>query len=317
MIRAFALFACLLTVCITASSAFIRHVQHGVGCDGWPACYRAAQVAVPIVTAAPTAEAPGAVRVARSLHRVSATLVGVLVLFVTLFGWSSMRAAQRVVTALALLDTAFLAWLGRYTPHELPLVTLGNLIGGLLLVAALAWIVAARRGAGARPGATGATGTTGATAASGAARIAVAGFVLLGALAWSGTMTGARHVIDACGTLWCADAHLDWAAMDPVRVMVALDAAAARGIHLGHRLVALLFVALVAALALRLRGARPALAASLAVLALAQALLGAGTALGVQPLASATLHNVVAALLAALLAVVAAPAQPGRGGAPA
>lgn len=130
-------------------------------------------------------------------------------------------------------------------------------------------------------------------------------------------MTGARHVIDACGTLWCADAHLDWAAMDPVRVMVALDAAAARGIHLGHRLVALLFVALVAALALRLRGARPALAASLAVLALAQALLGAGTALGVQPLASATLHNVVAALLAALLAVVAAPAQPGRGGAPA
>ncbi|GMV00426.1 MAG: COX15/CtaA family protein [Burkholderiaceae bacterium] len=309
MIRALALFACLLTVCITASSAFIRHTQNGVGCDGWPACYRAAQVAT--ATAAPTAEAPGAVRIARSLHRVSATLVGVLVLFVTLFGWSSMRAAERVVTALALLDTAFLAWLGRYTPHDLPLVTLGNLIGGLLLVAALAWIVAARRGASARSGA------TGTTAASGAAGIAVAGFVLLGALAWSGTMTGARHVIDACGTLWCADAHLDWAAMDPVRVMVALDAAAARGIHLGHRLVALLFVALVARLALRLRGARPVLAASLAVLALVQALLGAGTALGVQPLASATLHNVVAALLAALLAVAAALAQPGRGGAPA
>lgn len=309
MIRILAVLACLLTVCITASSAFIRHTQNGVGCDGWPACYRAAQVAT--ATAAPTAEAPGAVRIARSLHRVSATLVGVLVLFVTLFGWSSMRAAERVVTALALLDTAFLAWLGRYTPHDLPLVTLGNLIGGLLLVAALAWIVAARRGASARSGA------TGTTAASGAAGIAVAGFVLLGALAWSGTMTGARHVIDACGTLWCADAHLDWAAMDPVRVMVALDAAAARGIHLGHRLVALLFVALVARLALRLRGARPVLAASLAVLALVQALLGAGTALGVQPLASATLHNVVAALLAALLAVAAALAQPGRGGAPA
>ena len=43
MIRVVALLACLLVVCITASSAFIRHWQNGVGCEGWPVCYRPAQ----------------------------------------------------------------------------------------------------------------------------------------------------------------------------------------------------------------------------------------------------------------------------------
>ncbi len=342
MIRVLALLACLLTVCITASSAFIRHAQNGVGCDGWPACYRAAQAAADARAAdaraadaaqsgatadaaaatAPTAEASGAVRIARSLHRVSATLVGVLVLLVAVFGWSSMRGAERIAAAVALGDTVFLAWLGRYTPHDLPLVTLGNLVGGLLLAAALAWIAAARRGRGAASALAGPAGSAGSLTpgTAGAARIALVALALLGLLAWGGTMIGARHAIDACDTPQCTGARFDPAAMNPVRATVAVDTAAARGMHLAHRAVGLVFAALAALLALRLRSARPALAAWLAALALAQILLGAGTALGTQALTTATLHNAVAALLAAALAAVAGGregAQPVPDGAPA
>jgi len=328
MIRVLALLACLLTVCITASSAFIRHAQNGVGCDGWPACYRAAQAAAETRAAgiaqsrgaadaatatataiAPTAEATAAVRIARSLHRVSATLVGVLVLLVAVFGWSSMRGAERIAAAVALVDTVFLAWLGRYTPHDLPLVTLGNLVGGLLLAAALAWIAAARsrRGAGAAGAANASAGSAGSAGSgtAGAARIALAALALLGLLAWGGTMIGARHAIDACDTPLCAGARFDPAAMNSFRATVVVDVAAARGMHLAHRVAGLVFAALVALLALRLRGVRPVLAAWLTTLVIAQILLGAGTALGAQALTTATLHNAVAALLAAALAAVA------------
>ncbi|MFO1300759.1 MAG: COX15/CtaA family protein [Burkholderiaceae bacterium] len=319
MIRVLAIVACLLTVCITASSAFIRHWGNGVGCEGWPDCYRAAHgsgaatatavepsgqagprgrdaldAAVATIANVPSVDAPPPVRIARALHRVSATLAGVLVLLVVVFGWSSMGGGARIAAAVALVDTVFLSWLGRYTPHDLPLVTLGNLVGGLLLAVALAWIAAARGGRGVPPG---------------SRNVAVAGLALLGLLAWGGTMIGARHAIDACATPLCASgARFDAAAIDPTRATVSLDAAAAQGLHVAHRLVGLLLAMVAAMLALRLRVARPAVAAWLALLVVAQGLLGAGTALGTQPLLTTTLHNAVAALLAVALAAVAGSA---------
>src|SRR5690606_18376974 len=253
MIRVLALVACLLTVCITASSAFIRHWQNGVGCEGWPACYRAAQppaqvpsspaaadgqgaldAAVATIARVPAGDAPAPVRAARALHRVTATLAGVLVLLVVAFGWSTMGANERIAAAVALVDTVFLSWLGRYTPHDLPLVTLGNLIGGLLLAVALAWIAAARRGRkrAAPPGAhgqgadgQGADGQGGARrgdlagdAARGVRPFAIAALVLLALIAWGGTMIGERHAIDACSTPTCASgAAFDIAALDPMQ----------------------------------------------------------------------------------------------------
>src|SRR5690606_32698241 len=252
MIRVLALVACLLTVCITASSAFIRHWQNGVGCEGWPVCYRAAQppaqvpstaaadgqgaldAAVATIARVPAGDAPGPVRAARALHRVTATLAGVLVLLVVAFGWSTMGGGERIAAAVALVDTVFLSWLGRYTPHDLPLVTLGNLIGGLLLAAALAWIAAARRGRkrAAPPGAhgqgadgQGADGQGGARrgdlagdAARGVRPFAIAALVLLALIAWGGTMIGERHAIDACSTPTCASgAAFDIAALDPMQ----------------------------------------------------------------------------------------------------
>ena len=331
MIRVLALVACLLTVCITASSAFIRHWGNGVGCEGWPDCYRAAHTsgaaaasdaaratdaartsaaessgqagprergaldaAVATIANVPSVDAPPPVRIARALHRVSATLAGVLVLLVVVFGWSSMGGGARIAAAVALVDTVFLSWLGRYTPHDLPLVTLGNLVGGLLLAVALAWIAAARGGPGVAPG---------------SRNPALTGLALGRPPAWGGTTIGARHAIDACATPLCASgARFDAAAIDPTRATVPVDAAAAQGLHVAHRLVGLLLAIAVALLVLRLRAARPVVAAWLALLVAAQLLLGVGTALGTQPLLTTTLHNAVAALLAVALAAVAGSA---------
>lgn len=329
MIRALALLACLLTVCITASSAFIRHWQGGLACEGWPECYRGvgratasaggaatapAAAATPADRSAlgaamsglariPEAEAPASVRIARGLHRVSATVAGVLVLLVVAFGWSTMSTGGRVAAAVALADTVFLSWLGRFTPHDVPLVTVGNLVGGLLLAAALAWIAAGRGGAAAR------------AAPRGTQRTALVALALLALLAWGGTMIGARHAVDACSTPLClADARFVAAAFDPTQAVVEVDVGAQRGLHVAHRLLGLGLAFVVGLLALRLRAARPGVAVWLVALVAAQVLLGVGTALGTQPLVTATLHNAVAALLVVALAAVAGAATAARGG---
>ncbi|MCC7041552.1 MAG: COX15/CtaA family protein [Burkholderiales bacterium] len=327
MIRLLAVVAALATVCITASSAFIRHAQNGVGCADWPACYRAmataphgpgpaatvghagSDVASPAQRATATTDLPG-VRAARALHRASATLVGVVVLFVAVLGWSALAAAGRGVAAAAVVVTAFLAWLGRYTPHDLPLVTLGNLLGGLVLTAALAWVAAALRvksKATPPPAATAPAARTGPPVAAAAIRRgALAALALLALAAWTGTMIGARHAIDACGAAPCASG-VQWvaAAFDPFQALAPVEAGAGRGLHVAHRVVTLAFAVVVGLVAWRLRRVQRGLAVALALLVVAQVLIGAATVQGAQPLVSTTLHNAVAALLALVLGFAA------------
>lgn len=330
MIRWLAILACALTVCITASSAFIRHSQAGLGCPDWPdgACVadaaRLPRADAPAARAQPApqpgvisgaipgaqsaAQLPG-VRTARALHRVSAMLVGVLVLLIAVFGWSSMRTGARAALAFALLDTAFLAWLGRFTPHPVPLVTLGNLVGGIALAAAFAWIAASlRRSAGRAASGGAATRPVAAPAPS----IAVfAALALLASAAWIGTMIGAHEAIGVCDGARCAGPlRVDAGALDPLREVQPIDASAARGLHWLHRLVgaAFAFAALVVAARVRRSGA-PSAAALLAALLAAQVVAGIGTTIGVQPLATATLHNAFATLLAVALAALAAQAR--------
>lgn len=326
MIRLVALVAALLTVCITASSAFIRHAQNGVGCVDWPACYRTAHAtaAAPGIAASPapgtTSHPPAAVtaktddlpgvRSARALHRVSATTVGVLVLVVTVLGWTSLAVSGRVAAVVAVTVTAFLAWLGRYTPHDLPLVTLGNLVGGLLLTAVLGWVAAAlhRRGGAGSP-------AVDASAPAGAAitRSALVALALVALLAYSGTMIGARHAIDACATPLCmSGARPSVAAFDPWQASPALDAGARQGLQVAHRIVALAFALAVGLLAWRLRATRRRLAVWLVVLVAAQVVIGAATSIGIRPLVAATLHNVVATLLVMTLGIVAGGARASR-----
>lgn len=303
-----AILACLLTLCITASSALIRHWQAGLGCEGWTGCAAVFPNRAEASVALPAADPPPAIRVARLTHRVSASAVGLLVVFVVLFGWSRFSAGQKVAAAIALADTLFLAWLGRYTPHGLPLVTVGNVGGGMLLAGALAWIAAAPGTAPASAGALPAGRS--APVPSRAAGSAVLALLLLALLVFDGTMISARGAVDACPQLLCLDgASFGLAAFDPW-AQGSVPPAEGMTMHLLHRALALAFVAAALRAAERAWTGPSARARGLAALIvgllLAQVALGLATAFGAGPLASATLHNAVAVLLVAALAALAA-----------
>ena len=193
MIRSLAILACLLTMCITGASAFIRHAQAGLGCDGRAECVqpsvaRASGSGASVDLQPASADQSRAVVVARTLHRVSASVVGLLAIGLLVFGWNGLPRSGRVAAVSALLISAFLAWLGRYTPHPVPWVTIGNVGGGFALIAAFACVAACRgRGlAWARPQDAG---------------LAIAAGALLVVLLWLGLMIGARDAIPACPTL--------------------------------------------------------------------------------------------------------------------
>lgn len=299
--RKLALVACLLTVCITAASALIRHWQGGLDCQRWTACHervgKAPTAAGQPGVGDPQSEPPAVIGATRTLHRVSATAVGLLVVGLAIFGWNGFGTSRRIAAVVALVDTVFLSWLGRYTPHDLPLVTIGNLGGGFLLVGALAWIATAggnRRGVASRG-------------------LAVSALAMLAVLAWFGVMIGGRSAIGVCTDPLClAGAVFDAAAFDPwLPFSSAASAASGQALHLAHRAAAVLFAIIVVMLALRIaraadhRGNGRFIAASLLVLLVAQSLLGYATAIGTLPLISATLHNIGAALLVASLTAAA------------
>lgn len=120
-------------------SAFMRLTQAGLGCSDWPACY--GQVSASLQTG-------HGVAAARLAHRVVASLVLILAITLTL---STLATAPRLKRegrlALALLLLALgLAVLGIVTPGaRLPAVTMGNLLGGFLMLA-LCWRLAAPSG---------------------------------------------------------------------------------------------------------------------------------------------------------------------------
>ena len=302
MIRRLALLACIFTLCITAASAFIRNTQAGLGCSPWPGCLEQqaqARGGSGVLRMAPAAAAPGevdAVFVARALHRISAVLVGLLALGIVLFGWSRFGAPDRAAAAFALVDTVFLSWLGRYTPHDLPLVTIGNVLGGFALAAAFGWIAAG--------------GSSRASAGLAWAALALAG--LQSAL---GVTIGARDAVGACATALCLpQAAVDPAVFDPRVALAIASAADGQALHLAHRLLAIAVAACVLLLVLRPApgGSRagtgrrlPALGALACILLLAP--LGLATASGLLGPGGGTLHNVLAGTCLVLLAVAARP----------
>ncbi len=275
MMRRVALVACLLTVCITAASAYIRHWQAGLGCAQRADCRIVAtgEVAAGQVQSVQQAmkrvvsgEAPAEVSVARALHRVSATTVGLLVVVIGFVGWSRLAGSDRRAIVVAVALTLALAWVGLYAAHPTLFVTTGNVLGGFALGAALAWIAAARVPASSAGG----QRTRGATFAWGA-------LALVSAIAVIGVAIAARETSD-------------------------VDAAT---LHLAHRVLAFAFAALTLFVLIASGRRAPVLGAALAVAVFAQVALGLSNAFSDTPLVAATAHNAVAALIVAMLAAIA------------
>jgi heme A synthase len=133
----------LLMFVVTSASAWLRLAQPRPACFDWPACRGTDRPSAPAVVTAVMGE-PGALVRVRGVHRVAAALVLVLVLVVAALAlvWPPRHgAAGRVALALLVLALALSA-LGIVTPGSRATgVMLGNLLGGLLMLA-LSWRLA-------------------------------------------------------------------------------------------------------------------------------------------------------------------------------
>lgn len=292
----------LLVLIVIAVSALIRLAQAGLDCAGWPACY--VHQAAATEQANPPVPDSVTIAVARGIHRIAATAVGILLLGIVLVGWDKFSGVTAKVTALAAIAlTAFLAWLGRYTPSELPAVVLGNMLGGMTLFGLLWWL------AGGPP-------------ESSRKRGAAVPFAVLALLALQmalGGMLSARRQLLSCTTLpscngrwWPPD--VDGGLFNPFASngdMAADGAALVLAHRFGAIVIALIFGG-IALSAIRAGGRAARVAKLLLVLLAVQGLLGASLALIERPLPLAVLHNFGAALLVATLVSLLWPKEKPR-----
>lgn len=278
LIRWAALAGVVLVLLVTTSSAYLRLRTAGLGCEEWPACYGPGY-----------SERVQVQPAARLVHRLSATAAGACVIAIIALALVDPRRMRReLLLAFALLGvTAFLAVLGRTGMSlRVPAVALGNVLGGF------AMLIFFLRVALMRP-----PGATGSTASHVAARVALAAVfvqVALGVLtsaSWSGAACAG---LDACASM---PAGADWRAFDPFRF-----AAASPLVHMTHR-VASVGVALAVTLFVWQLRPRDRLACNLlALLLVAQIVVGMTLVARDLPLVAAVAHNVLAGALVLAIA---------------
>jgi cytochrome c oxidase assembly protein subunit 15 len=287
-----------LTFAVIVASAWLRLAQAGLGCVDWPTCYGAAVMG--------KVEQPSLLFASmRIMHRIAASAVAFLVIVIAAVGLGRMRrelGCARLAGVIIAL-TLFLAVLGTVTPGaQLPAVTLGNLVGGMALLAAMEWLRLVTREAPCRTR----------FAASPALTLGIALLALqltLGALV-SATYAGAScPSFPGCSGAWemsGATASL----LDPWRLPAAaqgaalIDDPARAGLQMLHRFngaVLAIYWCGVALVAIRRRTRAAASASWAAAVLLAECALGAAAVMSGLPLWLAVAHNAGAAL--AVLAV--------------
>jgi cytochrome c oxidase assembly protein subunit 15 len=295
LLRRLALCSAVLMLATIVLSAFMRLSQAGLGCADWPACY--GQLG--------TDEPQRWVEWARLAHRVVASAVLVLVVVMVVLSRGSgpslppLQRQRRLAWLLLALALA-LAALGVITPGaRVPAVAMGNLIGGFAMLA-LCWRLAAPQP---RPGAAG--------AATGLGVWGALGLLLLLVQVGLGALVSATHSALACLDLGdCSRAAQaagwDWGSLHPWRAVstqgLPMQQASALTQWM-HRLGAWVLLPLLGLLALLAwhRGRRSE-AVALGLLTLLQGLAGGALATAGFPLALVLTHNLLAALLLAVLA---------------
>ncbi len=306
-----------LTFDLIVFGSFTRLTDSGLGCPDWPGCYGAASPlgARGKIAAAEQAMPSGPVTWGKAwiemIHRYLATTVGVLILVMCIWSW----VRRRVLPHSPWWPTATLVWVivqglfGKYTVtlKLYPAVVTAHLLGGLLLLVLLA---RQHQAYAQRPPALPATLHPLAWAAAAALVVQIA----LGGWVSTNYAVLACTGFPACNGQW-------WPAMDaagfaPLRELghaadgslLGFDALV--GIHMAHRLFAIVATALLAGLAWRLwrdgDAAARRFGAGLAALLGAQLLSGLSNVVLGWPLAAALAHSAGAAALTLLLALLLA-----------
>ncbi len=136
----------MLTLLTVILSAYIRLAEVGIGCENWPQCYAqldpgAEKKGITVLTQSGRDMAYYPARVA---HRYIASTLGVfiVVIFVVALRKRGKHATSALIPAAIFAITVFLSVLGYYTPTRTnPLITMGNLLGGMTLLGLLWWLL--------------------------------------------------------------------------------------------------------------------------------------------------------------------------------
>lgn len=128
--------ALIMSLLIIFLSTHIRLGEAGLGCSPWPDCYAQLSFADgPKGLQIPDSE----FKIFRSMHRSIASILGLNILVIMLIALWFRKTTSPLLPVLMFLVVLFLSILGIATPtRSLPLVTLGNILGGIVL-SGLVW----------------------------------------------------------------------------------------------------------------------------------------------------------------------------------
>ena len=316
--KALAITSLLLVIVLVSLSAYLRLAHSGIGCADWPACY--GRIGEPPAVTEPVLAEDAYQQLVREsnqplswatpLHRLVASVLGLLVLFMAFL---SIRAKRQRLASLTLLTlTVYLAVLGIRSGglHD-PSVVMGNLAGGFSMLGLLGWMVFS---SGERHG--------------GSPRLAwltMAAIAVLSIQILLGGLTSANFAATSCQTL--PDCHGSWwpgssltTALDLSRKHEVTDSGQAIGgeerlaIHKAHRLGSILTVIITIFAALAALRAGPAYrTTAMVIVALLtfEFLLGITAILTSIPISLAVAHNWFAGLLLlSLLKLLALTTKP-------
>ncbi len=267
--RRFALAVLGLTFVVVVVGAYVRLSDAGLGCPDWPLCY-----------GRPIPDAGEDARAWKEMgHRYLAGTLGLLIFGLLLAAWRT-RQSPWLATAIAAL-VVFQAALGKWTVTLLlkPAIVVAHLAGGMALLALLAWFFLE-------------TGSYSGKPEMRTLRVpALLALIVLSVQILLGGWVSANTAALACPDLPLC--HGQWLPRD-----------AFSAIHWTHRVFAIAVLLVVGVAALKTWAFSRPLAATIAVLLLAQLCLGVATVAFGLPLALAAAHNAGAALLLAALVVL-------------
>jgi len=315
--RRLCIFATVLALVVIVMGAWVRLSDAGLGCPDWPGCYGSLIVpseegAVADADAAyPERPLEASKAWKEMIHRYAASTLGFSIMLIALFAWLNRRDPNQNVKVpiILFLLVCFQGALGAWTVTLLlkPLIVMGHLLGGLSTLALLFWLVLDNK----YPKEEGRAGETIIPKAG-----VIALLVLICQLALGG-WTSSNYAALACpdlptcqGQWWpdqvdFAEGFVMWRGLGVDYEFGVLEAPARVAIHFTHRLGAIVaFLVLVFAahkymrIGINTRSDRLRNASVFVLIALtAQISLGLAAVWFGLPLAVATGHNMVAALL--------------------
>jgi cytochrome c oxidase assembly protein subunit 15 len=308
-----ALVTAVIAFVVIVLGAWVRLSHAGLGCPDWPGCY--GQLTWPAESheilraeqAFPDRPVEGHKAWKEMVHRYLAGILVLLVVAINVLAWrkGNRAAGLRGLAALLLVLILFQAALGMWTVtlKLKPIVVMAHLLGGLTTFGLLLWLT--WRSGGRKQGLREFTAARG---------LILAGLAVLLLQVALGGWTSANYAALACpdfpacqGQAWpetdFGEAFVLWREIGVDYEGGLLDLPARTAIHLAHRIGALVVLAVLGLLAVRLlrRPATRAEGATLAALLAAQILLGIQNVVLSLPLPNAVAHNGMGALLLAMM----------------